>query len=202
MSCHSRMRRKFRYSCLHRRRNAEEPRSFCCSRMYRHMLRNARKSLDSSRKRACCWSAWVCLSTGRSRGSWMESAAAITMTSRTQPFLSASRTMRASLGSTGSWASLRPVCVRRLRGSFSSGSNAPSSWRSWTPSRMLRWSGGSMNGNFSISPRPAAVICRITEARFVRRISASVNSGRASKSSSEYSRMQMPSDVRPQRPLR
>ncbi len=59
-----------------------------------------------------------------------------------------------------------------------------------------------MKGNFSMSPRPAAVICRMTEARFVRRISASVNSGRPRKSSSLYSRMQMPSDVRPQRPLR
>lgn len=29
-----------------------------------------------------------------------------------------------------------------------------------------------------------------------------MNSGRVRKSSSEYSRMQMPSDVRPQRPLR
>lgn len=59
-----------------------------------------------------------------------------------------------------------------------------------------------MNGNFSMSPSPAAVIWRMTEARLVRRISGSVNSGRVTKSSSEYSRMQMPSDVRPQRPLR
>ena len=36
----------------------------------------------------------------------------------------------------------------------------------------------------------------------MRRISGSVNSGRDRKSSSEYSRMQMPSLVRPQRPLR
>ena len=36
----------------------------------------------------------------------------------------------------------------------------------------------------------------------MRRISGSVNSGRPAKSSSEYSRMQMPSEVRPQRPLR
>jgi hypothetical protein len=36
----------------------------------------------------------------------------------------------------------------------------------------------------------------------VRRISASVNSGRALKSSSEYRRMQMPSATRPQRPAR
>ena len=42
----------------------------------------------------------------------------------------------------------------------------------------------------------------MTLARFVRRISGSVNSGRDSKSSSEYSRMQMPSLVRPERPLR
>ena len=35
-----------------------------------------------------------------------------------------------------------------------------------------------------MSPRPSAVICRMTEARLVRRISGSVNSGRAWKSSS------------------
>ena len=76
-------------------------------------------------------------------------------------------------------------------------SNAPSSSRSWTPALMLRLSGGSMKGNFAMSPRPAAVICRMTEARLVRRISGSVNSGRERKSSSSYSRTQMPSDVRP-----
>ncbi len=59
-----------------------------------------------------------------------------------------------------------------------------------------------MNGNAAMSPSPIDVICRITEARFVRRISGSVNSPRLSKSSSLYSRMQMPSLVRPQRPLR
>jgi hypothetical protein len=42
----------------------------------------------------------------------------------------------------------------------------------------------------------------MTLARLVRRISGSVNAGRASKSSSEYNRMQMPSATRPQRPLR
>ena len=36
----------------------------------------------------------------------------------------------------------------------------------------------------------------------MRRISGSVKRGRSSKSSSAYRRMQMPSDVRPQRPLR
>ncbi len=59
-----------------------------------------------------------------------------------------------------------------------------------------------MNGNLGTSPRPMAAICKMTEARLVRRISGSVNSGRDSKSSSEYSRMQIPSAVRPQRPLR
>ena len=42
----------------------------------------------------------------------------------------------------------------------------------------------------------------MTEARLVRRISGSVNSGRASKSSCEHSRMQSPSAPRPQRPPR
>ena len=71
---------------------------------------------------------------------------------------------------------------------------------------MARESGGSTNGKFSTSfgPRatPMAVICRMTAARLVRRISGSVNSGRDSKSSSEYSRMAMPSETRPQRPER
>ncbi len=42
----------------------------------------------------------------------------------------------------------------------------------------------------------------MTEARFVRRISGSVYSGRDSKSSSENSRMQMPGATRPHRPAR
>ena len=42
----------------------------------------------------------------------------------------------------------------------------------------------------------------MTEASEVRAISGSVNSGPAAKSSSEYSRMQMPSATRPQRPAR
>ncbi len=71
---------------------------------------------------------------------------------------------------------------------------------------MARESGGSTKGKFSTSfgPRatPMAVICRMTAARLVRRISGSVNSGRDSKSSSEYSRIAMPSETRPQRPER
>ena len=53
-----------------------------------------------------------------------------------------------------------------------------------------------------MSPRSSDAICRITEASEVRAISGSVNSGRDRKSSSEYSRMQMPSATRPQRPAR
>ena len=50
---------------------------------------------------------------------------------------------------------------------------------------MVRLSGGSTNGNRAISPSRSDVIWRMTEARLVRRISGSVNSGRDSKSSSE-----------------
>ena len=67
---------------------------------------------------------------------------------------------------------------------------------------MLRESGGSTNGKSAMSPRSSAAICRMTEARLVRRISGSVNAGRAAKSSSVYSRMHTPSAVRPQRPAR
>ena len=53
-----------------------------------------------------------------------------------------------------------------------------------------------------MSPSRSAAICRITDARFVRRISGSVKAGRASKSSSSYSRIATPAATRPQRPLR
>ena len=39
--------------------------------------------------------------------------------------------------------------------------------------------GGSTNGKAATSPSPNAVICKMTDARLVRRISGSVNSGRA-----------------------
>ena len=67
---------------------------------------------------------------------------------------------------------------------------------------MLRASGGSMNGNAATSPSPRDAICKMTEARLVRRISGSVNSGRPLKSSSAYRRMQMPGATRPHRPAR
>jgi len=47
-----------------------------------------------------------------------------------------------------------------------------------------RRDGGSTKGNRSTSPRPSRAICRITAARWVRRISGSVNGGRLRKSSS------------------
>ena len=53
-----------------------------------------------------------------------------------------------------------------------------------------------------MSPRRREIICSTTEARLVRRISGSVNSGRASKLSSEYRRMATPSAIRPERPER
>ena len=43
-------------------------------------------------------------------------------------------------------------------------------------------------------------ICKITDAKLVRNISGSVNSGRDKKSSSEYKRIQIPASTRPQRP--
>ena len=63
-------------------------------------------------------------------------------------------------------------------------------------------SGASTNGKAAMSPSSAAAICRMTDARLVRRISGSVNSGRLRKSSSLYSRMHTPGATRPQRPAR
>ena len=75
---------------------------------------------------------------------------------------------------------VRRVPGRRLRGRARRARAAAS-----TPSRTWRRSGGSRNAKSSTSPRPSAAICRITEARLVRRISGSVKRGRSSKSSSE-----------------
>ena len=163
------------------------------------------KSERGSRKRACSWSARARCSTGRSRGSWMESAAVITSTSRRQPRRSASRIIRARRGSIGSRASLRPMPVRRGGAPVfaeEAGTSAPSSSSSCTPARTALLSGGSTNGNCPTCPSPSEVICRITLASDVRRISGSVNSGRATKSSSLNSRIAMPASTRPQRPDR
>ena len=134
----------------------------------------------------------------------MDSAAVMISTSRTQPFRPASRIIRPSRGSSGSRDSLRPVSVSRVRprpGAWP-GEKAPSSSSNRTPSAMFLDSGGSTNGKSAMSPRSSAAIWRMTEARLVRRISGSVNSGRLSKSASVYSRMHTPSDVRPHRPFR
>ena len=57
------------------------------------------------------------------------------------------------------------------------GSSAPSSCSSARPSPTARGSGCSTNGNSARSPRSSEIICRMTDARLVRRISGSVNSG-------------------------
>ena len=64
------------------------------------------------------------------RGSWMLSAAAMTITSRTQPCRSASTTIRAMRGSIGRRASCRPIFVNRrsvTAPAVAAGCNAPSS---------------------------------------------------------------------------
>ena len=53
------------------------------------------------------------------------------------------------------------------------------------PSLMPRESGGCRNGNSAMSPSFSEIICRMTAARLVRRISGSVYAGRRSKSSCE-----------------
>ncbi len=123
------------------------------------------------------------------------------MTSRLTPCLRDSTTMRANRGSIGRRERSRPTFVSA---GVPSGerTTAPSSVSRSTPSLMPRESGGCRNGNAAMSPRPSDTICRITAARFVRRISGSVNSGRRAKSSSEYRRIAMPSLVRPERPER
>ena len=67
---------------------------------------------------------------------------------------------------------------------------------------MSRALGASINGNSVTSPNLSAAMRKITLASELRRISGSVNSGRPSKSCSEYSRTQIPFDTRPQRPAR
>ena len=65
---------------------------------------------------------------------------------------------------------------------------------------MLLESGGCTKGKSSTFPKPNDIICKITEAKLVRNISGSVNTSLDKKSSSEYKRIQIPSDTRPQRP--
>ena len=62
--------------------------------------------------------------------------------------------------------------------------------------------GASINGKSLISPKRKAAIRNMTLASELRKISGSVNSGRPSKSCSEYNLTQIPLDTRPQRPAR
>ena len=128
--------------------------------------------------------------------SWIDSAEAMTRTSarHPRPPLPAPCPIR---GSTGSVERRCPIGVRTPRSSI-----APSSWSVSYPSLRRRDSGGSTNGNRSGSPRRRAFICRIAPARFVLRISGSVNAGRWAKSSSAYSRIAIPGPSRPHRPAR
>ena len=96
---------------MHIRRKALPDSSRCCSRRWRQRLSQVRKSEVLSVKRACCWSACGRCSTGRSRGSWIDRAAAMTSTSRTTPSRSASRIIRPRRGSIGSRASRCPTLV-------------------------------------------------------------------------------------------
>ena len=94
----------------------------------------------------------------------------------------------------------RPFLARVLVKDCSS--NAPSSMSSLRPSLTNRKSGGVIKSNDCTSPSCSRSICKITDAKFVRRISGSVNSGRLLKSSSEYIRIHTPGATRPQRPFR
>ncbi len=84
-SCHSVSRRYERKCSLHQPRNFARDRCARCSSQARHSFSSDRKSDCSSRNGACFWSAWVCLSAGRSRGSGTDSAAAMMATSSRQP---------------------------------------------------------------------------------------------------------------------
>ncbi len=137
--------------------------------------------------------------------------ATIAITSREVLWRFDSTTMRAKRGSIGSCASSRPVFVSVTPtpdappspdAPFATVRVAPSSLSRSRPSLMPRESGGVRKGKAAMSPSPSEIIWRMTAARFVRRISGSVNSGRFWKSSSEYRRIAMPSLVRPDRPER
>ena len=119
----------------------------------------------------------------------------------------AATSIRARRGSVGILAMSRPVSVSGRAVEVAEvpslpGAKAPSSWSSWMPSRTDFLSGGWRKGNSEMSPSPRDAMERMTLDRCVRRISGSVNSGRASKFCSEYRRIAIPSEVRPHRPDR
>ena len=131
--------------------------------------------------RRCSSAARSGCSLGRSRTSWIDSADAITSTSRTHPNRSASITIRPSRGSIGRRASRRPILVSE-RGSRSRRRRHRARRAAGHRRGSPRESGGSTNGKRATSPSPIAVICKMTDARLVRRISGSVNSGRGRRS--------------------
>ena len=67
---------------------------------------------------------------------------------------------------------------------------------------MARPAGASKNGKSSTTPKRKDFMRNITPAKELRKISGSVNLGRAAKSCSSYKRMQMPSATRPHLPER
>ena len=143
--------------------------------------------MPSALKRACCWSACACMlrrplaGVLQGQGGGDDEDLAHAAAAARPPGPSGPGAGRSAAGPGGG----RPASAVPPR-------RAPSSSSSWTPAATLRRSGGSTNGKSAISPSPSEVICRMTLARLVRRISGSVNSGRPSKSSSAYSRIAMP----------
>ena len=144
-------------------------------------VRKARKSECSSAKRACCWSACARFSAGRSRGSWIDSAggdhddlvrAAEPVGLEHHPRRSAGRPAAARAG--GRAASARPPSLAPRRSSAPQLVQQVDRRRGPGGGRAGRGTGSPRS-----SPRPSAAICRITDARFVRRISGSVKRGRS-----------------------
>ena len=197
MSCHSRMRRKEIKLALQNFFKDCKGRFFWMSfQQACQMLRSVRKSDCGSLSFPWASSASASLSSGLSLGSWMLKAEAIMEISRRQFRVSASMMMRESLGSMGILAMMRPIGVSSYTGSKVSGVLleiegdaccwdeicacllrrliAPSSSRSLNPSWILLSWGGSINGNWFMSPILRKSILRITSARFDRRISGLV----------------------------
>jgi len=144
--------------------------------------RPAISSLVGWSNSACASSAAARWSSGRSRGSCADKADTTINASANAPVRAASISTRASRGSTGSRAIVRPISV-----SLSS-ARASSSCSSRTASRTARGSGGSMNPNVSTSPNRNARMVNTTAAKLVRLSSGSVYAGRDWWSASAYNR--------------
>ena len=196
-SCHSRIRMKERWFRRHQLRSAELPFSFFAFLQALQRRRKERKSLPGSRNAACARSAAPRPAVDRSRGSCTERAATIARISGRQDSSTEASTTRPSRGSIGIEASDRPTLV-----SSPFRVTAPSSRSVSYPSRTSFADGCSTKGKESGVPSRSDAICRITLARFDRRISGGVNSGRLANSSASHNRMHSPGAMRPHRPLR